>query len=126
MTLLTVLPRPRTNNLNGRGATLMLKLAVQKVGRHGCNLTIAFVLRQTPALWSRSQGLQAQQSFNPVRAAFDALCQQVTPDTPGAIGSIAGKEARLHLLDYSLITPGSGLGGRLSQEWKPDRDTPIA
>jgi hypothetical protein len=33
----------------------------------GCDLAIAFVLRQTPAPWPRAQGLQAHQSHHPVQ-----------------------------------------------------------
>jgi hypothetical protein len=44
------------------------------------DLAIAFILRQTPAPWPRSQGLQSHQSFDPVQTTVDAVCQQVTPD----------------------------------------------
>jgi len=45
----------------------------------------------------RARRLQAHQPLDPVQTAFDTVRQQVLPDTPYSIGSIAGKEACLHL-----------------------------
>jgi hypothetical protein len=89
---------------------LGLELPVQKVCRHVRNLAIALVLRQTSAPWPRPQGLQAHQPLDPVQTAFDAVCQKVSPDTPCAIGPVAGKEAGLHLLADRFIASGSGAG----------------
>src|SRR6185436_10096158 len=86
------------------------KLPVQKVRRHVRELAIAFVPRQAPAPWPRPQGLQAHQPLDPVQTAFDAVCQQVSPDTPGAVGPVARNEARLHLLAYCFVAAGSGAG----------------
>ena len=86
------------------------KLPVQKVRRHVRNLAIAFVLRQTPAPWPCPQGLQAHQPLDPMQTAFDTVCQQVSPDTPCAVGSVAGKEACRHLLAYCFVASGSGAG----------------
>ena len=47
---------------------------------------------------------------DPVQTAFDALCQQVSPDTPCAVSPVAGKEACLHLLAYCLVALGSCAG----------------
>jgi hypothetical protein len=71
----------------------------------------SFVARQTPAPWPCPQGLQAHQPLDPMQTAFDTVCQQVSPDTPCAVGPVAGKEACLHLLAHRLVTPGSGAGG---------------
>ena len=80
-----------------------LELPVQNVRRYGCDLAIAFVLRQTPAPWPRPQGLQAHQPLDPVQTAFDPLRQQVVPDPPRPIGPIALQEARSHPASQFLI-----------------------
>jgi hypothetical protein len=45
---------------------LLLQPTVQKVRRQVRDLAIAFILRQTPAPWSRPQGLQAHQPLDPM------------------------------------------------------------
>ncbi|MGY2933199.1 hypothetical protein ACVWZ6_002801 [Bradyrhizobium sp. GM6.1] len=89
---------------------LGLELPIQKVRRHVRNLAMACVLRHTPALWPRPQGLQAHQPFDPVQAAFDAVRQKVSPDAPRAVSPVTGKEADLDLLAYGLVASGSGAG----------------
>jgi hypothetical protein len=43
--------------------------------------------------------------------AFDTVRQQVSPDTPCSIGSIAGKKACRHLQDDGFVASGSDAGG---------------
>ena len=40
----------------------------------------------------------------------ETVGQQVSPDTPCAVGSVAGKEACLHLQAYCFVASGSGAG----------------
>src|SRR5262249_47847414 len=41
------------------------------------------------------------------QTARHALCQQVAPDTPGAVGPAAGKEAGAHLYAELFVTPAA-------------------
>jgi hypothetical protein len=61
------------------------------------------------------QGLQAHQPLDPVQIAFDAICQKVSPNTPWAVGSVAGKEAGLHLLADHSVASDLARGDRFGQ-----------
>ena len=52
--------------------------------------------------------------------------QHVAPDTAGAVGPVAGEEARPHPGAGLLVVLARLLGGRVSQAWKPERETPSA
>lgn len=54
----------------------------------------AIVLGLSTSFWSRFQYVLRHQPFDPVQAADQALFEDVMPDTSGAIGSVAGLEAR--------------------------------
>jgi len=87
------------------------KLAIQTVQRQVRNLAIALVFRQTPPSWPRPQGLQPNQPLDPVQTTVDAVCQQITPDPPCAVGPVARKEACLYLLAQNFVASRSGAGG---------------
>ena len=87
-----------------------LELPVQNVRRHRRDLAVTFVLRQTSAPWPRPHCLQSHQPLDPVQTTFDAIRQQITPDTPSTVGPIVCNEACLHLLAYRFVTSGFGAG----------------
>ncbi|MET4015939.1 hypothetical protein ABIC10_001027 [Bradyrhizobium sp. S3.2.12] len=77
MTLLTVLPRPRTNNLNGRGATLTLnRLMMSFNSRPGAIASQSLAHRSAPNTtmprsWSRSSVLGVEAKLRKRRNGVD-------------------------------------------------------
>jgi hypothetical protein len=73
--------------------TLGGELAIQQVGRHGLELSIATILRQAPPARPCSQALQVHQPLDPVQAAVYPVGEQIAPDPARAAGAVAGDEA---------------------------------
>ena len=81
--------------------------AVEHVGSDGGDLALTHIRRQATPSRACFKGLQPHQSFDPMQSARHPFGEQIMPDTPGPVGSIAGEEAGANLRAQLLIAPAA-------------------
>jgi hypothetical protein len=86
----------------------------------------AIVFGLATASGTRPEGIEAHQPRDPVKPAGKPLLKTIAPDAAGAIGLVAGLEARLDRRDELCVidlAEGGRAVGRAGQAWKPERET---
>ena len=78
-----------------------MELPIQNVVGNGAALTT--ILGQSPALGPCPQGLQAHQALDAVQTTVMPQGQHVTPDTAGALSSVAAHKALTDQVPHQLV-----------------------
>lgn len=81
--------------------------------------------QSTPAR-ARFKGSLPHQSFGPVQPARYAFGEQIMPDTPGPVGSIARQKAGTNVRPQLLIAPAALTARPRQPRIEPTRGTPSA
>ncbi len=81
--------------------------AVEHVRSNGARLPLTQIGRQATPSRTRPQSLKPHQSLDPMQSARHAVNEHIVPHAPGAVGSIARKEACPHLRGQLFIAPGA-------------------
>src|ERR1700716_4424833 len=85
--------------------------ALQRFTSHlicdGGDLPLTQIRRQSTPARARFKSLLPHQSFDPVQAAPHPFGEQIVPDTPGPVGSIARQKAGTNLRANVLIAPAA-------------------
>jgi hypothetical protein len=81
--------------------------AIEHVRSDGGDLPLTQSGRQSTPSRTRFKGLLPHQSFDPVQTTPHPFGEQIVPDTPGPVGSIARQKAGTNLRANVLIAPAA-------------------
>ena len=83
------------------------KAAIEHIGSDGGGVPLTQIRRQATPSGACFESLQPHQSLDPVQTTRQSLRQQVAPHPPGAVGSVARKEAGANLRTQRFIFPAA-------------------
>jgi len=81
--------------------------AIEHIGSDGGDLPLTQIRRQSTPARARFKGLLPHQSFDPMQATPYPFGEQIVPNTPGPVGSIARQKAGTNLRANVLIAPAA-------------------
>jgi len=81
---------------------------VEHIRRDGVCRPHADIRRHLPTPGAGAQRRRSHQPLNPMSAAGDPVCQEIVPNTPGSIGTVASEEAGSHPCQQLIVGPRPG------------------